>query len=125
MKRNMKIYNDLSRRDFIKTTAIGIGTSAMVGLDTKESNAKKNTPAYKWHKEADVVVVGYGGARRNGKAQILDPDRKPILRLYSAGSFGSVMGRIYSVFGGNMAELCAFGRIAGRNAAAEKSWSWS
>ena len=68
-------------------------------------------------------VCTHGGARRNGKAQILDPDRKPIPRLYSAGSFGSVMGRIYSVFGGNVGELCAFGRIAGRNAAAEKSWS--
>jgi succinate dehydrogenase/fumarate reductase flavoprotein subunit len=68
-------------------------------------------------------VCTHGGARRNGKAQILDPDRKPIPRLYSAGSFGSVMGRIYCVFGGNMAELCAFGRIAGRNAAGEKPWA--
>jgi succinate dehydrogenase/fumarate reductase flavoprotein subunit len=67
-------------------------------------------------------VCTHGGARRNGKAQILNPDRKPIPRLYSAGSFGSVMGRVYSVFGGNMGELCAFGRIAGRNAAAEKPW---
>jgi len=69
------------------------------------------------------LVCTHGGARRNEKAQILDPDKKPIPRLYSAGSFGSVYGRIYSVFGGNIGELCAFGRIAGRNAAAEKPWS--
>jgi succinate dehydrogenase/fumarate reductase flavoprotein subunit len=69
------------------------------------------------------MVCTHGGARRNGKAQILDPDKKPIPRLYSAGSFGSVMGRIYAVYGGNVGELCAFGRIAGRNAAAEKPWS--
>jgi succinate dehydrogenase/fumarate reductase flavoprotein subunit len=69
------------------------------------------------------MVCTHGGARRNGKAQILDPDRKPIPRLYSAGTFGSVLGRIYSVFGGNVGECCAFGRIAGRNAAAEKPWS--
>jgi len=69
------------------------------------------------------LVCTHGGARRNGKAQILDPDKKPIPRLYSAGSFGSVYGRIYSVTGGNIGEVCAFGRIAGRNAAAEKPWS--
>jgi len=68
------------------------------------------------------MVCTHGGARRNGKAQILDPDKKPIPRLYSAGTFGSVLGRIYSVFGGNVGECCAFGRIAGRNAAAEKPW---
>jgi succinate dehydrogenase/fumarate reductase flavoprotein subunit len=68
------------------------------------------------------MVCTHGGARRNGKAQILDPDKKPIPRLYSAGTFGSVMGRIYAVYGGNVGELCAFGRIAGRNAAAEKPW---
>jgi succinate dehydrogenase/fumarate reductase flavoprotein subunit len=68
------------------------------------------------------MVCTHGGARRNGKAQILDPDQKPIPRLYSAGTFGSVLGRIYSVFGGNVGECCAFGRIAGRNAAAEKPW---
>jgi len=69
------------------------------------------------------MVTTHGGGRRNGKAQILDPDKKPIPHLYSAGTFGSVLGRIYSVFGGNVGECCAFGRIAGRNAAAEKPWS--
>ncbi len=69
------------------------------------------------------LVCTNGGARRNEKAQILNPDKQPIPRLYSAGSFGSVHGRIYSVFGGNIGELCAFGRIAGRNAAAELPWS--
>jgi hypothetical protein len=68
------------------------------------------------------LVCTHGGARRNGKAQILDPDQKPIPRLYSAGIFGAVIGRIYSIFGGNVGECCAFGRIAGMNAAAEKPW---
>jgi hypothetical protein len=69
------------------------------------------------------MVCTHGGPRRSVRAEILDPDKKPIPRLYSAGSFGSIYGRIYSVFGGNLGELCAFGRIAGRNAAAEKPWS--
>jgi len=64
-----------------------------------------------------------GGPRRNGKGQVLDPDKKPIPRLYSAGSFGSVYGLIYSVTGGNIGELMAFGRISGRNVAAEEPWS--
>lgn len=69
------------------------------------------------------MVCTHGGPRRSARAEILDPDKKPIPRLYSAGSFGSIYGRIYSVFGGNLGELCAFGRIAGRNAAAEKTWA--
>jgi succinate dehydrogenase/fumarate reductase flavoprotein subunit len=63
-----------------------------------------------------------GGPRLNEKAQVLNPDRKPIARLYAAGTCGSVVGRIYSVTGGNIGGIMAFGRIAGRNAAAETSW---
>lgn len=84
---------------------------------------KIETPPYYAVSLYPGMVATHGGARRNGKAQILDPDKKPIPRLYSAGTFGSVLGRIYSVFGGNVGECCAFGRIAGRNAAAEKPWS--
>ena len=69
------------------------------------------------------LVCTHGGGRRNEKAQIVDPDKKPIPGLYSAGTFGSTLGRIYSVFGGNVGECCAIGRLAGRNAAAEKPWS--
>jgi fumarate reductase flavoprotein subunit len=49
----------LSRRDFVKTTAIGAGSAALVGLGTTAVMAK--TPE-KWDQEADVVVVGAGGA---------------------------------------------------------------
>jgi succinate dehydrogenase/fumarate reductase flavoprotein subunit len=63
-----------------------------------------------------------GGPRRNGKAQVLDTKKNPIPRLYSAGSIGSIAGHIYCVVGHNWSELMAFGRIAGRNAAAEKAW---
>jgi predicted oxidoreductase len=64
-----------------------------------------------------------GGPRKNGKAQILDTKKNPIPRLYAAGALGSIAGHIYSVVGHNWAELMSFGRIAGRNAAAEKAWS--
>ena len=59
---------------------------------------------------------------RSAKAEVLNPDRNPIPRLYSAGSCGSVYGRTYSVTGGNLGELSAFGRIAGRNVAALQPW---
>jgi acetyl esterase len=49
---------------------------------------------------------------------VLDPDGRPIPRLYSAGELGSIYGFLYQG-GGNLAECLAFGRIAGANAAAE------
>lgn len=64
-----------------------------------------------------------GGPRKNGKAQVLDTKKNPIPRLYTAGVLGSTAGHIYCISGHNWAELLAFGRIAGRNAAAEKPWS--
>jgi len=62
-----------------------------------------------------------GGAKRNKHAQVVDPDEKPIPRLYSAGEFGSIYGFLYEG-GGNTSECIAFGRIAGKNTAAEKPW---
>ena len=62
-----------------------------------------------------------GGARRNKDAQVLNPDGEPIPRLYSSGEFGSIYGFLYQR-GGNLAECIAFGRIAGKNVAAEKPW---
>jgi succinate dehydrogenase/fumarate reductase flavoprotein subunit len=55
MKPNKGTKNDLSRRDFIKTTAVGVGATALAGLGAKEAKA---TPL--WDYEADVVVIGAG-----------------------------------------------------------------
>jgi succinate dehydrogenase/fumarate reductase flavoprotein subunit len=63
-----------------------------------------------------------GGPRRNDAAQVLDPFGRPIPRLYSAGELGSMWGMIYQG-AGNISECFVFGRIAGKNAAAERSWS--
>jgi len=60
-----------------------------------------------------------GGPRRNTRSQMLDAFGKPIPRLYCAGEFGSMWGIIYQG-AGNIGECVVFGRIAGRNAAAEK-----
>lgn len=63
-----------------------------------------------------------GGPRRNENAQIVRPDGTPIPRLYSAGELGSIYSYLYQGTG-NIGECLAFGRIAGRNAAAETPWS--
>jgi succinate dehydrogenase/fumarate reductase flavoprotein subunit len=62
-----------------------------------------------------------GGPRRNEKGQIVRPDGTPIGRLYSAGELGSIYSYLYQGTG-NIGECLAFGRISGRNAAAETPW---
>ena len=43
-------------------------------------------------------------------------------RLYAAGEITSIFGHLY-LEAGNIAECFVGGRIAGKNAAAEKAWS--
>ena len=59
-----------------------------------------------------------GGPRRNARAQVLDAWGRPIKGLYGAGELGSMWSRNYPG-AGNLTEVLAFGRIAGRNAATE------
>jgi succinate dehydrogenase/fumarate reductase flavoprotein subunit len=68
-----------------------------------------------------VFINTQGGPRRNEKGQIVRPSGEPIQRLYSAGELGSIYSFLYEG-GGNLGECMAFGRISGRNAAAEKPW---
>ena len=62
-----------------------------------------------------------GGPRRNEKGKIVRPDGTPIPRLYSAGELGSIYSYLYQGTG-NIGECLAFGRVSGRNAAAEAPW---
>jgi hypothetical protein len=68
-----------------------------------------------------VFLNTQGGPRRNGRGQIVRPNGEAIFRLYSAGELGSIYSFLYQG-GGNLGECMAFGRISGRNAAAEKPW---
>lgn len=61
-----------------------------------------------------------GGPVHNSKAEIVDNDNVVIPHLYAAGELGSLMGRQYNG-GSNLAENLIFGKIAGENAASEKS----
>ncbi len=67
------------------------------------------------------MVNTQGGPKRNVNCQVVDPEEKPIPRLYAVGECGSFWGWMYNG-GGNQAECMVTGRVAGRNASAEKSW---
>jgi succinate dehydrogenase/fumarate reductase flavoprotein subunit len=51
-----------SRRDFIKSTALGIGATAFTGLGLKNARATQFREVTKWDYEAEVVILGTGGA---------------------------------------------------------------
>lgn len=57
-----------------------------------------------------------GGPKFDKHGRVLDVHDRPIARLYKCGELGSIYGQRYTG-GGNIAELLAFGRIAGRHAA--------
>jgi hypothetical protein len=62
-----------------------------------------------------------GGLKINTKAQVVDVWGRVIPGLYAAGSTsGGVMGEHYPGSGTALNTLLTFGRIAGKNAAAEK-----
>ncbi len=61
----MSDENKLSRRDFIKGAAVGAAAVALPNLAATPAAAQVQCPATiptKWDYEADVVIVGYGGA---------------------------------------------------------------
>lgn len=58
-----------------------------------------------------------GGPRRNGRAEVLDVEGRPIPGLYAAGAVSSTYSMALDR-GFSIADALAFGRVAGRNAAA-------
>ena len=70
-----------------------------------------------WPSNANTM----GGPRRNKLCQIVNPDKKPIARLYGTGELGSFWGWGYNS-GGNLGECLFSGRIAAKQAMALKPW---
>ncbi|MBI3949213.1 MAG: FAD-dependent oxidoreductase [Acidobacteria bacterium] len=62
MKREKETKKDLSRRDFIKTTAVGVGATTLAGLGASKAAASEGGVPTVWDYESEVVVVGAGGA---------------------------------------------------------------
>ncbi|GAA0981411.1 hypothetical protein GCM10009555_049480 [Acrocarpospora macrocephala] len=59
-----------------------------------------------------------GGPRRDAESRVASVRGGFVENLYAAGELGSLHGLLYPAGGGSIAECLAFGRIAGRNAAA-------
>lgn len=78
-----------------------------------------DTPPYYALRLMPCMNTTKGGPVKNGNAQILDTHGEVIPRLYEAGTLGHTAAQVYCIFGANLAECFNFGRIAGRNAAAE------
>jgi succinate dehydrogenase/fumarate reductase flavoprotein subunit len=69
-----------------------------------------------------ALINTQGGPRRDKESRVLDPDGRPIPRLYAAGELGSIWGYLYQG-ACNIGEALVFGRIAGKNAVTEKPWA--
>lgn len=67
------------------------------------------------------IINTLGGPVHNARCQVIGVRNEPIPRLYAAGELGSYFGHLYQG-GTNFPEALAFGRIAGKNAAAESPW---
>ncbi len=90
---------------------------------TRTFKSLKSPPYYAAPMEI-YIVGGYGpGLKINADSQIVDIDEKPVQRLYAAGADSAgVMTSMYIGCGAALTIGFLFGRIAGRNVAAEKSW---
>ena len=87
------------------------GSSNLVALETPPYYAAKMQP---------VLYTTCGGPRKDASSHVVDLDGNAIPRLYSAGVEGSSTGYLYCLDGCNWGDVMNWGRIAGRNAAAEK-----
>jgi succinate dehydrogenase/fumarate reductase flavoprotein subunit len=111
LKETVEKYNGYCEQGY--DPEFGRGAQALKPLDTPPYYACALYPG---------GINTCGGPRRNGYGQVLDPFKEVIPRLYSAGEMGSICGNIYAIGGLNAGEMLASGRLAGRSAAAMKSW---
>ena len=75
------------------------------------------TPPFSAAQVWPIVSNTQGGPAHDEGQRVIDAFGQPIEGLYEAGEIGSVFGHIY-LSGGNLAECCVGGRIAGHEAAA-------
>jgi fumarate reductase flavoprotein subunit len=114
--------------DGLKKTVAAYNDNVAAGKDAEfERNAKylinmASPPYYGW-KGIIGVTTTRGGLRMDAEARILDVDLQPIRRLYGAGgTIGGYTNEAGYRSGLHLTNAFAFGRIAGKNMAAEKPW---
>ncbi len=98
------------------------GEDVKFGRDPETLVPLSTPPFYAWPEYVGGCST-LGGPQKNGKGQVLDVSGNVIPRLYAGGSFGNTAGHTYGITGGNNAENMVWGRIGGRNAAAETPWA--
>jgi fumarate reductase flavoprotein subunit len=95
---------DLSRRGFIKGAAIGAGAIAVTGMAGIQDASAAPVPK-KWDKEADVVIIGAGGAglmagieAKAAGAKVLVIDKTPTVfstsSAISGGQFAAPASKV-------------------------------
>ncbi len=98
--------------------ACAVGSDGDFGRPASSLHALK--PPYFVASVEPVVSNTQGGPVHDAEQRVLAPDGTPIPGLFAAGECGSAFGHLY-MSGGNLAECCIGGRIAGRNAAERAS----
>jgi fumarate reductase flavoprotein subunit len=88
----------ISRRDFVKSAALGIGAAAITGVGVTESQAALHPPK-KWDKETDIIVAGAGGAGLIAAVVARESGAKVILleKMATVGGSTIVSGGLWSV----------------------------
>ncbi len=112
----------------LEETVNKLNANAKQGQDPEFGRKKGlgvvETPPFYFVETRAGVGDTVGGLRTGLDAKVIDVFGKPIPRLYAAGSTtGGWMFKMYPGSGTYIGNALNFGRIAGKNAAAEKFWS--
>ena len=92
----------LSRRNFLKSAAIGTVAAASAGALAGCSTEASSELPEKWDKEADVVVVGYGGAGAAATLEATKAGSSVVLleRMATGGGSTAICGGLIYMGGG-------------------------
>ena len=110
----------------LSRTIAGYNEACATGADplgrAPEMMVPLNRPPYYAFRSEPMIFFTIGGLRRNERSEILHVSGEPIAGLYGAGE--NAASYSWAVDSGFMiADAMAFGRIAGRNAAARRASS--
>jgi succinate dehydrogenase/fumarate reductase flavoprotein subunit len=94
---------------------VAAGATDPLGRPVK-GRAPIATPPFSAAPVWPIVSNTQGGPAHDERQRVIDAFGQPIEGLYEAGEIGSVFGHVY-LSGGNLAECCVGGRIAGQEAA--------
>ena len=91
----------VSRRDFLRKGAVGVGASALAGLAVQDVDAQRG--GQRWDMSADFVTIGAGTAGLAGAVSALE-HRATVIMIdenFDIGGHGMVSGGNVHLGGGN------------------------